>query len=37
MAAGGSANLYGGGLATASNLTVELINRLINVKLSEVS
>jgi len=37
MATGGSANFSDGGLSPASNLTVELINRLINIQLSEVS
>jgi len=37
MIIGGAANSSTGGLATASNLTVELINRLIQVKLSELS
>jgi len=37
MATGGSAIFSAGGLATASNLTVELINKLTNIQLSEVS
>jgi len=38
MATGGSApNFFVGSIATAGGLTVELINRLINVQLSEVS
>jgi len=38
MATGGSApNFSAGSIATAGGLTVELINRLINVQLSEVS
>jgi len=36
MATGGIANFSADGLATASNLTVELINTLINIQLSEV-
>jgi len=37
MATGGSApNFSAGSIATAGGLTVELINRLINVQLSEV-
>jgi len=37
MATGGSAYFSAGGLATASNLTVLLISRLINIQLNEVS
>jgi len=37
MATGGLANFSAGGLTTASNINVELIKRLINVLLSEVS
>jgi len=37
MAAGGSTNFSAVGLATASNLTVELIKRFISVQLREVS
>jgi len=38
MATGGSApNFSAGNIATAGGLTVELINRLINVQLNEVS
>jgi len=37
MTTGGSANFCAGGLATASNLTVELISRLINVQLRAVN
>jgi len=38
MATGGSVpTLSAGGISSASNLTMELINRLINVQLSEVT
>ncbi len=37
MATGGSANFSAGSLVTSSNLTVELINRLISAQLGEVN